>query len=61
MDKLYNWSIARSGATMTITHSTGKISGIVNVSPAYDGKTRDGENAVLALRNDGARFVLVLG
>lgn len=59
MDKLYGWTVARSGASMTITHSTGKISGIVQISAGY----REGASPrqiTVAIRDTGARYELVL-
>lgn len=38
MFKLQGWLIARSGASMTITHNTGKVTGVVRVYPE-NGKT----------------------
>ena len=37
METLYSWSLRRSGASMTVSHSCGKLSGITSVEPDDDG------------------------
>lgn len=52
MNKLYNWTAARAGSAITVTHSCGKITGIVTIS------VQDG--AVIAISGDGRQFELAV-
>lgn len=52
MDKLYSWSVKRSGTGVSVTHSCGKITGISDIAPE-DGK-------VVAIGRDGRRYELVV-
>lgn len=52
MEKLYSWSVVRSGASMTLFHSCGKLTGCVRVE--HDPKAK----AVIATMNNGKRFIL---
>lgn len=38
METLYSWTARRAGASITITHSTGKITGIEKIEPSGDGR-----------------------
>ncbi len=52
MDKLYSWTVSRAGATLTVSHSTGKITGVVTVG-VFEGR-------VVAHHGDGRRFELAV-
>lgn len=57
METVYSWVVIRSGATMTITHSCGKLTGIVTVEPQWvdDGT---GTRSIVATRADDKQFIL---
>ena len=52
MERLYSWSIVRSGAAMTIRHSCGNLTGFAEVR--YDPNA----HKIIATLKDGRQFEL---
>lgn len=55
MFKLQDWEAKRAGAAITITHATGKITGIVLIRSELIAGTRVG---LVAIRDTGERYEL---
>lgn len=53
METLRNWSAKRAGASITITHSTGKITGVEKIEPSSGDR-------VIATDGNGKQYVLAL-
>lgn len=51
MPILYSWSVRRSGAAMTISHSCGKIVNVTRIEPNAD-------RHIIAYKDNGERFRL---
>jgi len=52
MDTLYSWNAKRSGSTMSVTHSCGKISGIDIIQPEG--------GQIIATATDGRKYILAV-
>lgn len=57
MDKVYGWSVKRAGATMTVTHNSGKITGVAEIVP-YVPADRPGQVVSVAVHADGRKWEL---
>lgn len=57
MPILHDWTAKRAGAAITITHATGKITGIVQIRSELVGAKLD-RVGLVALRDTGERFQL---
>lgn len=58
MKTLYDWKAQRAGAAITITHSTGKITGIAVIAPARVERGAGQYQGLVAIGKDGQRYEL---
>lgn len=58
IDKLYSWTVRRSGAGLTVSHSCGKISGIVTIEPQQTEAGKPASRRIVATSSTGRQFEL---